>query len=61
MCIHRPAYIGQLYAYTYFEPMYTCTDKHTQKNPNPKNKNKNQKNNKSNNLACFKTYNKLKP
>ena len=43
MRIHRPVYIGQLYAYAYFVPMYACKKKsahrHTLKNPNLENKN----------------------
>ena len=52
MCIHRPAYAGQLYAYSYFEPTYAC--RHTLKNPNPKNKNmKTKKNLKIKDLATY--------
>ena len=40
MCIHRPMYGGQLYAYTYFEPTYAYKSMRTQicQNPNPKNR-----------------------
>jgi len=44
MHIHRPAYVGQLYANAYFELVYACrreacARRHALKNPNPENKN----------------------
>ena len=57
MRIHMLAYVGQLYAYAYFEPMYAGARRHALKNPNPEDKNITRKNNKSSNLACFKIEN----